>query len=135
MKIFNFPLLHFSPESKVGLRLKISSKLMFHSLEPTTPNVKHVNKNQISDTYFPHFFLGKQTVKRDTPTLWPRSMYFMATSSLVSLCLSSLATPKFPAPKSFTTSYLSIFTAYCFLCSFNKYITYIYNIYIDMQLL
>lgn len=41
-------------------------------------------------------------------TFWPRSMYFIATSSLVSLCLKSLATPKFPAPKSLTTSYLSI---------------------------
>jgi len=35
-------------------------------------------------------------------------MYFIATSSLVSLFLRSLATPKLPAPKSLTTSYLSI---------------------------
>lgn len=38
-------------------------------------------------------------------------MYFMATSCLVSLCLKSLATPKLPAPKSLTTSYLSIFAS------------------------
>lgn len=35
-------------------------------------------------------------------------MYFIATSSFVSLCLRSRATPKLPAPKSLTTSYLSI---------------------------
>lgn len=41
-------------------------------------------------------------------TLKPRSMYFTAISSLVSLWRISLATPKFPTPRSFTTSYFSI---------------------------
>lgn len=40
--------------------------------------------------------------------LWPRSIYFMATSCLVSLWRMSLATPKFPDPISLTTSYFSI---------------------------
>jgi hypothetical protein len=35
-------------------------------------------------------------------------MYFMATSSLVSLLRMSLATPKFPDPISLTSSYFSI---------------------------
>jgi hypothetical protein len=35
-------------------------------------------------------------------------MYFMATSSFVTLFLISLATPKLPEPKSLTASYLSI---------------------------
>lgn len=52
---------------------------------------------------------SKELQEKKTITLWPLSMYFMATSSLVSLCLKSLATPKFPAPKSFTNSYFSIF--------------------------
>lgn len=51
---------------------------------------------------------GNEREKVKNRTLWPRSMYFMATSSLVSLFLKSLATPKFPEPKSLTTSYLSI---------------------------
>jgi len=37
-------------------------------------------------------------------------MYFMATSSFVTLFLISLATPKLPEPKSLTASYLSIVT-------------------------
>lgn len=45
-----------------------------------------------------------ETRDADHRTFRPRSMYFMATSSLVSLWRISLATPKFPAPKSFTTS-------------------------------
>lgn len=45
-----------------------------------------------------------------TDTLSPLSMYFMATSSLVSLSRISLATPKFPDPMSFTSSYFSIST-------------------------
>lgn len=47
-------------------------------------------------------------VNRST-TFWPRGMYFMATSSFVSLFLIKRATPKFPAPKSFNSSYFSIF--------------------------
>lgn len=42
-------------------------------------------------------------------TLCPLSMYFIATSSFVSLFLISLATPKLPEPISFTSSYFSIF--------------------------
>lgn len=42
-------------------------------------------------------------------TFWPLGMYLIATSSFVSLFRSNLATPKFPDPRSFTISYLSIF--------------------------
>jgi hypothetical protein len=35
-------------------------------------------------------------------------MYFMATSSLVSLCRINRATPKLPAPMSLSTSYFSM---------------------------
>ena len=38
-------------------------------------------------------------------------MYFMTTSSLVTLCRISLATPKFPSPTSLTVSYFSIYFA------------------------
>lgn len=48
-------------------------------------------------------------MRNDQLTLGPRSMYFMATSSLEFLTFMSLATPKFPAPMSFTSSYFSIF--------------------------
>lgn len=47
--------------------------------------------------------------KQKGETLGPRSMYFMATSSLESLTLISLATPKFPEPMSLTSSYFSMF--------------------------
>uniref|UniRef100_A0A0A9GX65 SAPK7 n=1 Tax=Arundo donax TaxID=35708 RepID=A0A0A9GX65_ARUDO len=39
---------------------------------------------------------------------WPRGMYFMATSSLVSLFRISRATPKLPAPMSLSSSYFSM---------------------------
>lgn len=41
-------------------------------------------------------------------TFWPLSMNLTAKSSLVHLSLTSLATPKFPDPISFSISYLSI---------------------------
>lgn len=44
----------------------------------------------------------------DRVTFWPRGMYFMATSSFVSLFRIKRATPKFPAPKSFNSSYFSM---------------------------
>lgn len=51
-------------------------------------------------------------------------MYFMATSSLVFLFLISLATPKFPDPMSFISSYFSIF--FPFLCFFfGVYVVYV----------
>jgi len=59
---------------------------------------------------FNYTFFKRKKKKKEwkKETFWPRSMYFMATSSLVSLFLMSLATPKFPAPKSLTASYFSI---------------------------
>ena len=46
--------------------------------------------------------------RRPRRTLSPRGMYFMATSSLVSLFRMSRATPKLPEPMSLSSSYLSI---------------------------
>jgi hypothetical protein len=56
--------------------------------------------------FFPS--LSSPFLKPETNTLCPRSMYFMATSSLVSLWRISLATPKFPDPMSFTSFLFSI---------------------------
>lgn len=44
-------------------------------------------------------------------TFWPLSMNLTARSSLVHLSLTSLATPKFPDPMSFTISYLSMISS------------------------
>jgi hypothetical protein len=56
--------------------------------------------------------LGSSSVLGSTSperrTFWPRGMYFMATSSLVSLFRMSRATPKLPAPMSFSSSYFSM---------------------------
>ena len=54
---------------------------------------------------------GARTQRGRNPgarTLSPLGMYFMATSSLVSLFRMSRATPKLPEPMSLSSSYLSI---------------------------
>lgn len=67
----------------------------------------NMNRVWIINNWQEHEFKKRIRVKVKL-TLWPRSMYFMATSSLVSLWRMSLATPKFPDPISLTSSYLSI---------------------------
>lgn len=56
----------------------------------------------------------KNKSKRQNSTFFPLSMYLTATSSLVFLSLTSLATPKFPVPRSFNGSYLSSISATTF---------------------
>jgi len=61
---------------------------------PAIPKLKHERETEAQAGRLVHTFL-------------PLSMYLTATSSLVRLSLTNLATPKFPAPSSFSASYLS----------------------------
>ena len=73
-------------------------------------------KNLNFSSSFFYFFLliTKTMIDSENPknlqslTFSPRSMYLTATSSLVTLSLISLATPKFPDPMSRTRSYRSL---------------------------
>lgn len=60
-----------------------------------------------SDTYLQKKNKRKGKIKKKI-AFWPLGMYFIAMSSLVSLLRINLATPKFPEPISFNSSYFSI---------------------------
>ena len=72
-------------------------------------NLRSTEKNQPAQTG--NSAVGARTQRGRNPgarTLSPLGMYFMATSSLVSLFRMSRATPKLPEPMSLSSSYLSI---------------------------
>lgn len=106
---FNKPIIY---QKKVSINqlhtLKINLKIQAH--QPyTITKATNGNRDNIY-TYIDMMMICIQACY--VLTLCPLSMYFIATSSLVSLFLISLATPKFPEPISFTSSYLSIFLFY-----------------------
>lgn len=69
-------------------------------------NLQFIGKSNLQNKLHRYWKSNKKV--KSQLTFSPLSMYLTATSSLVCLSLISLATPKFPAPISRTSSYLSL---------------------------
>lgn len=80
------------------------SKLKFPFLDHPTPHQSEFRSSTSNPQTQATRTGGRSLYVR---TFLPLSMYLTATSSLVRLSLTSLATPKLPAPSSFSASYLS----------------------------